>query len=195
MQVICPVGEEAISSRGLSEACDRAPHPMQHCGAASWVLQCRENEEMIRESSLTPRSLECQHFRACHLGSGCEQQRIPVRATGLVHPAVRAAVPGLTWIHVEKLFFSQESQTMLWWVFGGTEFGREKHLQLQLLSCLANSTRPSQLAALLAVLWNNLCWHLWKCYGCSCWCSFQMNIKTPKNRNAYHKIRNKFGRW
>lgn len=32
-----------------------------------------------------------------------------------------------------------------------------------LLSCLASSTRPTQLAALFAVFWNNLCRHLWKC--------------------------------
>lgn len=31
---------------------------------------------------------------------------------------------------LEKLLFSQESQAVLCWVFGGTEFGREKHLQL-----------------------------------------------------------------
>lgn len=31
-----------------------------------------------------------------------------------------------TW---RSCFFSQESQAALWWVFHGTEFGREKHLQ------------------------------------------------------------------
>lgn len=44
-------------------------------------------------------------------------------ATGLVHSTVHAAAPGLTSAHVEKLFFSQESQAVLCWVFGGTEFG------------------------------------------------------------------------
>lgn len=50
-------------------------------------------------------------------------------ATAPVDAAVCAAVCGFTSAPVEKLFPSQESQAVLWWVFGGAEFGREKHLQ------------------------------------------------------------------
>lgn len=75
------------------------------------------------ENSLPLCSLEHQRFHAC------EQQRIPVGAKAPVGAAVCAAVCGFTSAHVEKLFLSQESQAVLWWVFHGTEFGREKHLQ------------------------------------------------------------------
>lgn len=79
---------------------------------------------MGRGNSLALCSLEWQHFH------GCEQQKLPVGATAPVHAAVCAAGCGLPAAHLEKLFFfSQESQAVLWWVFHGTEFGREKHLQ------------------------------------------------------------------
>lgn len=100
---------------------------------------------MGRENSLPLCSLEGQHFHACELGSGCEQQGIPVGAPGLA--AVHAAVPGLTSARGEKMFLSQESQAVLWWVFGGTELGREEHLSPPLLP-----GKPTQLVSVCSAV-------------------------------------------